>query len=294
MPEWVEECDTGLTGHQVAILGGGVMGSGIAALVLGHGIPVVVVDVDQEKLDDARVRIAQRLRHAQMMDALPDDRAPGELLTTVDLSQVADATAVIEAVTESPAVKAKVLSEASAVVGPGTPLITNTSGIPIAELAACTARPEELIGTHFMNPPYLIKMVEVVRGPRTSDATVEALVDLLIALSRQEVLVQDAPGFVTSRLLHPMINAAARIVGEGTATVEGVDKLMEGCLGHPTGPLRTADLIGLDNLADSLAELYERTGDEACKPSALLLAKVRDGALGRKSGRGFYVYGERS
>lgn len=291
-PKRVRERDGEPTGHHVAILGGGVMGSGIAALVLGHGIPVDVVDVDEKRLDDARTRIAQQLRHAQMMGVLPDGRAPGELVTTVSLSEVADATAVIEAVTESPAVKAKVLAEASAAVRPGTPLITNTSGIPIGELATWTGRPEDLLGTHFMNPPYLIKMVEVIRGPRTSEATVEALVALLTALTRRWVLVQDAPGFVTSRLLHPMINAAARIVGEGTATVEGVDTLMEGCLGHPTGPLRTGDLIGLDNLADSLTELYERTGDEACRPCPLLLAKVRDGALGRKSGRGFYVYGE--
>ncbi|PZH08628.1 3-hydroxyacyl-CoA dehydrogenase [Streptomyces sp. NTH33] len=280
------------TAHRVAVVGGGVMGSGIAALVLGHGIPVVVVDVDQEMLDDARARITHQLRHAQLMGVLPVGRAPGELGTTVSLADTAEATAVIEAVTESPAVKAKVLAEVSAVVRPGTPLITNTSGIPVSELAASTARPEDLIGTHFMNPPYLIRMVEVSRGPRTADTTVASVVALLTAVTRRAVLVQDAPGFVTSRLLHPMINAAARIVAEGTATVEAVDELMEGCLGHPTGPLRTADLIGLDNLADSLAELHERTGDEACKPCDLLLAKVRGGELGRKSGRGFYVYGK--
>ncbi|MGP3976829.1 3-hydroxyacyl-CoA dehydrogenase family protein [Streptomyces sp. 8N114] len=280
------------TGHLVAILGGGVMGSGIAALVLGHGIPVLVVDIDEETLEDARARIMHQLRHAQLMGVLPAGRAPGELVTTVALSDVVDATAVIEAVTESPEVKAKVLAEASAAVRPGTPLITNTSGIPISEMAAWTQRPEELLGTHFMNPPFLIEMVEVSRGPQTSETTVEALVALLTALNRRSVLVQDAPGFVTSRLLHPMINTAARIVGEGTATVEAVDELMEGCLGHPTGPLRTADMIGLDNLADSLAALYERTGAEECKPCDLLLAKVRDGELGRKSGRGFYAYGK--
>ena len=279
-------------GHQVAIVGAGVMGSGIATLVLGHGIPVVLVDVDETTLDDARGRITQQLRHAQLMGALPAGRATGELVTTVSLPEVADATAVIEAITEAPEAKAKVLAEISAVVRPGTPLISNTSGIPIAELANAVTRPEELLGTHFMNPSYLIKMVEVSRGPRTCDAAVDAVVALLGAMDRRAVLVQDAPGFVTSRLLHPMINAAARIVGEGTATVEAVDELMEGCLGHPTGPLRTGDLIGLDNLVDSLAVLYERTGDEACKPCDLLLAKVRDGDLGRKSGRGFYSYGK--
>ncbi|CAM5463260.1 3-hydroxybutyryl-CoA dehydrogenase OS=Streptomyces glaucescens OX=1907 GN=hbd PE=3 SV=1 [Streptomyces glaucescens] len=266
------------------------MGSGIAALVLGHGIPVVLVDVDDTTLRAARVRIEQQLRHAQLMSALPAGTAPGELTTSVSLADVANATAVIEAIVELPAEKAKVLAEVSAAVRPGTPLISNTSGIPIAELARSVDRPEELLGTHFMNPSYLIRMVEVSRGPQTGDAAVAAVVELLSALNRKAVIVRDAPGFVTSRLLHPMINAAARIVGEGTATAEAVDELMEGCLGHPTGPLRTADLIGLDNLADSLQVLYERTGDPSCEPADLLLEKVRQGDLGRKSGRGFYAY----
>ncbi|MEU0007814.1 3-hydroxyacyl-CoA dehydrogenase family protein [Streptomyces sp. NPDC006314] len=278
------------TTRRVAIVGAGVMGSGIATLVLGHGIPVTLVDVDDTTLQAARTRIQQQLRHAQLMGALPAGTATGELLTTVSLRDVADATAVIEAIVEDPEAKAKVLAEVSAAVRPGTPLISNTSGIPIAELAESVTRPEELLGTHFMNPSYLIRMVEVSRGPRTGDAAVEAVVGLLSALGRKAVIVRDAPGFVTSRLLHPMINAAARIVGEGTATVESVDELMEGCLGHPTGPLRTADLIGLDNLADSLQVLYERTGDASCKPCDLLVDKVRQGHLGRKSGRGFYCY----
>jgi methoxymalonate biosynthesis protein len=143
-----------------------------------------------------------------------------------------------------------------------------------------------------MNPPYLIETVEVIRGARTSGATVEAVTSLLTALGRTAIVVGDAPGFVTSRILHPMINDAARVVQAGTATVDAVDALMQGCLGHRTGPLRTADLIGLDNLVDSLRVLHERTGDEGCRPCELLLAKVGQGHLGRKSGRGFYQYEE--
>jgi methoxymalonate biosynthesis protein len=278
--------------HRLAIVGAGVMGTGIATLALGHGLPVVLVDVDDETLETARGRIRQQLRHAQLLGALPADRAQGELTTTVSTAAVADATAVIEAVVESAETKAKVFAELSAVMRPDAPLISNTSGIPIAELAGWTTRPAQLVGTHFMNPSYLIKMVEVSRGPGTADATVEAVVALLAALGRRAVLVGDAAGFVTSRLLHPMINAAARIVEEGTATVEAVDELMEGCLGHPTGPLRTADLIGLDNLVDSLDALYERTGEANCRPCDLLLRKVRDGELGRKTGQGFYEYGK--
>jgi len=281
---------TGSTDLKVAIVGAGVMGSGIATLVLGHAIPVVLVDLDEATLDEARTRIGRQLRHAQLVSALPAAADPGELTTTVRLDDVSDATHVIEAITESPEAKAEVLAEISALIRPGTPVITNTSGVPIRELADGTGRPEEILGTHFMNPPYMIGMVEVSRGPRTGDAAVESVRTLLTSLDRRPVLVRDAPGFVTSRLLHPMINAAARIVGEGTASVEAVDELMQGCLGHPTGPLRTADLIGLDNLADSLDVLYRRTGDESCKPCELLLTKVRDGDLGRKTGRGFYDY----
>jgi methoxymalonate biosynthesis protein len=278
--------------HRLAVLGAGVMGTGIATLALGHGIPVILVDVDQAVLDRARENIGHQLRHAQLMGALPADGPPAELVTTLSVQEAAEATAVVEAVTELPQVKAKVLSEVSAVVRPGTALISNTSGIPIAEMASWIPRGDELVGTHFMNPPYLIKLVEVIRGPLTSDETLQAVTTLLRSLRRQNIVVQDAPGFVTSRLLHPMINRAAAIVGEGTASVEAVDALMEGCLGHPTGPLRTGDLIGLDNLLDSLNALYERTRDESCRPCGLLLEKVQAGDLGRKTGRGFYDYGK--
>jgi methoxymalonate biosynthesis protein len=282
----------GQDNYRITILGAGVMGKGITTLAIGHGISVLLVDVSDEKLEQARQAIAGRLRHAQLMSALPTGRQAGELTTSTLLSDAADTSAVIEAITEAEELKAKVLAEISAIVRPGTPIISNTSGIPIDQLAEWVARSDELIGTHFMNPPYLIKMVEVIQGPRTGESTMAAVKALLTSLGRQPMVVQDAPGFVTSRLLHPMINKAVQVVSEGTASAATVDALMEGCLGHPTGPLRTADLIGLDNLADSLEVLYRRTGDESCKPSALLLQKVREGNLGRKTGRGFYDYGE--
>ncbi|MEU4301253.1 3-hydroxyacyl-CoA dehydrogenase family protein [Kitasatospora aureofaciens] len=276
----------------IAIVGAGVMGTGISTLVVGAGLPVVLVDVDQGVLERATTAIANGLRHAQLTGALPPGRTPGELRTTLSLSDVAAADVVIEAVTELPDQKAQVLSAVSALVRPATPLISNTSGIPIDEMAAWVKNPDDLIGTHFMNPAYLIAMVEVIRGPQTADRTVESVLSLLTRIGRRAVVVHDAPGFVTSRLLHPMINDAAQVVRAGTATVEDVDTLMQGCLGHPTGPLRTADLIGIDNLVDALEALYARTGDERCRPSELLLEKVRRGELGRKSGRGFYNYSE--
>jgi methoxymalonate biosynthesis protein len=276
----------------VAVVGAGVMGTGISTLVVGQGLSVVLVDVDEAVLERARADIAVGLRHAHLMGAVPAGTAPGRLITTLSLSDAADATVVIEAITEQPDLKSKVLADIFATVQPGTPIISNTSGIPINELAASAQRPGELVGTHFMNPSYLISMVEVIRGPRTEEKSIESVIALLTRLGRQAVVVRDAPGFVTSRLLHPMINDAARVVSEGTASVDAVDALMQGCLGHRTGPLRTADLIGIDNLVDSLNVLHVRTGDERCRPSELLLEKVRRGELGRKSGQGFYDYRE--
>lgn len=277
--------------HRLMILGAGVMGVGITTLAAGFGLPVTLVDVDDDTLATARRKVERELRLARMLGALPENTPPGELVTTTSVEEGARATAVIEAVTESAEVKATALAKASALVRPGTPVVTNTSSIPVRELAEAVARPADFLGTHFMNPPYLIPMVEVIRGPRTGDAAQAALAGVLGALGRTPQVVADSPGFVTSRVLHPMLNDAVRVVREGTAPPETVDALFQGCLGHRTGPLRTADLIGLDNLADSLRVLHERTGDPGCDPDPLLLEKVEQGHLGRKSGRGFYDYG---
>ncbi|AEM86161.1 3-hydroxyacyl-CoA dehydrogenase family protein [Streptomyces violaceusniger] len=282
----------GSASDTIAVVGAGVMGRNITALALGRGVDVVLVDVSGDVLESARAEIAQLLRHGQFMGAFPASQATGTLTTTLSSGDVADADVVIEAITEDASLKARVMAELSATVPAGVPLITNTSGIPIAELAKSVQRPAELAGVHFMNPSYLIEMVEVVRGPQTGEDAMAAILALLGRLGRKTVVVRDAPGFVTSRLLHPMINEAARIVAAGTASVEDVDQLMHGCLGHPTGPLRTADLIGLDNLADALRLLAERTGNSTFEPCELLTEKVRAGDLGRKTGRGFYNYGE--
>jgi methoxymalonate biosynthesis protein len=275
---------------RLVVLGAGVMGSAIAALAVGHGAQVLLVDIDEAVLAGAPSRVEGQLRHARLVSALPVDRSPGELRIGKSADAAAETTAVIEAVTEHPASKRAALADISHVVRPGTPLITNTSGIPIDELAAQLPRPADLAGAHFMNPAYLIETVEVVRGPRTAASTMAAVEHVLRTLGRSPVEVGDAPGFVTSRLLHPLINDAVRIVDQRIADAETVDALMCGCLGHPTGPLRTADLIGLDNLVDSLVALHERTGDERFRPCELLLAKVARGQLGRKTGRGFYDY----
>ena len=274
----------------LAVLGAGVMGTGIAALATGSGLPVVLVDVDEAVLAGARVRVRQQSRLAALMGVLPKGQDAGELVTTTRVDDIGSAVAVIESVTELPELKAEVLAGASAVVAPGTPVVTNTSAIPVDELADAVARPADFLGVHFMNPPYLIRTVELIRGPRTGDAALAATRELLGHLGQTPVCVGDGPGFVINRVLQRMINEAARIVEEGVADAESVDAAFTGCLGHRSGPLATADLIGLDNVVDSLRVLRDRTGDEGYRPCDLLLAKVRAGDLGRKTGRGFHVH----
>lgn len=276
--------------HRIGVLGAGVMGAAIATLAIGHGVPVVLVDVDDETLAKARKEVRQQLKLARLMGKLPRT-GEAELITTTDYADLADVTSVIEAVTEKPELKAKVLAEVSGVVKPGTVIVSNTSAIPVDEMADSVARPEDLCAIHFMNPPYLIRAVEVIRGPRTGDETMSKVTDLLAALDRDGVVVGDGPGFVINRILQRSINEAARIVEEGRATPEAVDAAFEGCLGHRTGPLATADLIGLDNVVDSLRVLHERTGDQGYEPCDLLVAKVAAGDFGRKTGRGFYEHG---
>jgi methoxymalonate biosynthesis protein len=275
----------------IAVVGAGVMGVGIAALALAHGVPVTLVDIDPARLALAPGAVRDQTRIGALLRKLPAAGVAAELRTSTSITAVAGVAAVVEAVTELTDTKAKVLAEVSTVVTEGTLLATNTSAIPVGELAAATARPAELAGTHCMNPPYLIDAVEVVRGPATGDDAMAALGSLFAVLGRRAILVGDGPGFVSNHVLMRMINDAARLVTAGRATAERVDEVFTACLGHRTGPLATADLIGLDNVVDTLAVLYDRTGEEAYRADEELLARVRAGNLGRKSGAGFYDYG---
>ncbi|MGW5052570.1 3-hydroxyacyl-CoA dehydrogenase family protein [Actinokineospora sp. NPDC004072] len=275
---------------RVAILGAGVMGTGIAALAVGSGVPVVLVDIDAERLAKAEASIAMQTRLGRLMGAFGANAVDGELAVTTDVGQVAGSAALVESVTEKLDLKAQALTAATAVVEPGTVVVSNTSAIPIDELAGYTARPEDVVGIHFMNPPYLIRTVELIRGPRSGDAAIASAERLLAALGQTPVHVGDGPGFVINRVLQRSINEAARIVQDGVATPEAVDAAFTGCLGHRTGPLATADLIGLDNVVDSLHVLLERTGDEGYRPCDLLVAKVKAGEFGRKTGRGFFEH----
>ncbi|MFE5297080.1 3-hydroxyacyl-CoA dehydrogenase family protein [Streptomyces sp. NPDC056632] len=278
--------------RKLAVIGAGTMGTGLATLAVGHGLGVVLVDDSAGARDRAAGVVRQNLRMAQMLGKLPDGAPVDELLVVeADPKAAAGADAVVECVVERPGTKAEVLAAVSAAVAPGTPLLTNTSAIPVDELATAAVRPADVLGAHFMNPPYLIEGVEVVRGPRTAPGVLERALDLLTALGRKPVVVGDGPGFVVNRVLQRMINEAAAIVQEGLATPEEVDALFTSCLGHRTGPLATGDLIGLDNVVDTLHVLHERTGDDGYRPCRLLLEKVEQGRFGRKTGSGFHAYG---
>lgn len=281
---------TDSTMGRIAVLGAGVMGTGIATLAVGRGVSVVLVDIDEATLGKATASIRQQTRLGRLMGSFDAAVADGELTTTTDVAAISGVAAVIESVPEKADLKAGVLTAATAVVRPGTVVVSNTSAIPIDELAQHCARAADVVGIHFMNPPYLIRTVELIRGPRSSDAAVAAAEQLLAALGQTPVHVNDGPGFVINRVLQRSINEAARIVQDGVATPEAVDAAFTGCLGHRTGPLATADLIGLDNVIDSLHVLLERTGDQGYRPCDLLVAKVKAGELGRKTGCGFFEH----
>lgn len=282
--------DDGWGDGRPAVVGAGVMGTALATLAVGRGLPVLLIDVSEAQLERARGNVRQQLRHARLLGKLP--KGPdGELTLSTSYEQLDSAAAVIEAVTETTDAKVKALGDISAAVRPGTLIASNTSAVPVDELAGYTQRPEDVVGTHFMNPPYLIRAVEVIRGPRTGDAAMAALDRLLTALDREAIVVGDGPGFVSNRILMRVINDAARLVAEGRAPAENVDRVFTGCFGHRTGPLATADLIGLDNIVDTLKVLHDRTGDDGYLACDLLLDKVRAGDFGRKTGHGFYSYG---
>lgn len=275
----------------LAVLGAGTMGAGLAALALGRGVDVVLVETDPEVAGAVGKKVRQDARLGRLLGGYrPREVGEARLTVTCDIAKAAAATAVVECVTETAEAKHAALSAISELVKPGTLLITNTSAIPVDELASFCDRPQDLVGAHFMNPPYLIRAVEVVRGPRTSDDAMDQARALLAELDREGIEVGDGPGFVINRVLQRMINEAARIVEDGVASPEAVDALFTGCLGHRTGPLATGDLIGLDNVVQTLEVLAERTGDAGYEPCDLLTAMVREGRLGRKSGRGFHDY----
>jgi 3-hydroxybutyryl-CoA dehydrogenase len=277
----------------VAVLGAGTMGNGIAHVFARSGYIVILRDVEESFLARARDTISQNLdREIKKGKVAEPDKTKilGRIQTTTDMAQIARADFAVEAVPERPDLKLAVLREADKLLRPEAILASNTSSISVTTLAAGTSRPDRFIGMHFMNPVPVMVLVEVIRALQTSEETFHTTMALCERLEKKPVAVNDAPGFVSNRVLLPMINEAAFAVMEGVATPEAVDAVMKLGMNHPMGPLELADFIGLDVCVNILDVLYEGFGDPKYRACPQLRKMVAAGWLGRKSGRGFYVY----
>ncbi len=277
----------------VAVLGAGTMGNGIAHVFAKAGFSVLLRDVETRFIDRALENIAKNLdREVKKGKIAEAERTKilGRIRATTEAAALRSADFVVEAVPERMELKVAVLQEVDKVLRPEVILASNTSSISITGLAAATGRPDRFLGMHFMNPVPVMALVEVIRGLQTSDATFATTMALCERLGKKPVAVNDAPGFVSNRVLMPMINEAAYCVLEGVATAEAVDAVMKLGMNHPMGPLELADLIGLDICADIMEVLYAGFADSKYRPCPLLRKMVSAGWLGRKSGRGFYLY----
>ena len=277
----------------VAVIGAGTMGSGIAHVFARTGFRVLLCDVEQRFLDRAIGQIRTNLAREAAKGKLAEvdvEPAVARIALTTNRESLATADFAVEAATERFALKAEIFRALDRVLPAGRILATNTSSISITRLAALTTRPQNVIGMHFFNPVPVMALVEVIRGLATSDATYATVRDLAVRLGKTPVEVNDAPGFVSNRVLMPLINEAAYAVMEGVATAEAVDQVFKLGMAHPMGPLTLADFIGLDVCVDIMRVLYEGYGNPRFAPCPLLVKMVDAGWLGKKSGRGFYNY----
>ncbi|MCW5876264.1 MAG: 3-hydroxybutyryl-CoA dehydrogenase [Anaerolineales bacterium] len=276
----------------IFVVGAGTMGNGIAQTAAVSGYRVTMMDVAEEQVQRGKAAIdksAAKLAEKGKLTA-EQQAAAGAITTTTELVGVAEADLVIEAATENPELKFKLFQDLDEVAKPGVILASNTSSISITKLAAGTGRPGEVIGMHFFNPVPLMTLLEVVRGSATADATVSAILEVGAQMGKTAVVVKDSPGFISNRILCPMINEAILAFEEGIADAEGIDTIMRLGMAHPMGPLALADLIGLDVVLFIMEVLHRDFADDKYKPAELLRQMVAAGELGRKSSKGFYSY----
>ncbi|MAF67619.1 MAG: 3-hydroxybutyryl-CoA dehydrogenase [Planctomycetes bacterium] len=279
--------------ESVAVVGAGTMGNGIAQVFAQHGVDVLLLDLDALALERGTAAVERslaRMVKKERMTASEADAARARISTAGELAALGDQDLVIEAVVERAEIKRAVFEELDARAKAGAILATNTSSISITEIGAATARAERVIGMHFMNPVPIMELVEIIRGQETSDETTALVTACSEAIGKTPVEANDYPGFVSNRVLMPMINEAIFCLFEGVAEREGIDTGMKLGMAHPMGPLALADLIGLDVCLDILEVLHRGLGDDKYRPCPLLRRMVAAGRLGRKAGKGFYDY----
>ena len=279
--------------EKIFVLGAGTMGAGIVQAFAQKGYEVIVRDIKDELVQSGIVRInnglSKLVSKGKMTEETKEDIL-SRISGTTDMNLAADCDLVVEAAIENMKIKKEIFAELDKICKPETILASNTSSLSITEVASATNRPEKVIGMHFFNPAPVMKLVEIIRGMATSQETFDAVKELSVAIGKEPVEVEEAPGFVVNRILIPMINEASFILQEGIASVEDIDTAMKYGANHPMGPLALGDLIGLDVCLAIMDVLYNETGDTKYRSSSILRKYVRAGWLGRKSGRGFYNY----
>ena len=277
----------------IGVVGAGTMGNGIAQVFAAHGFNVIMQDIDEQGLAKGMTTIAgslDRLIKSEKISLQDKANTLGNINSSTDLTSLENADLVIEAASERFDIKAGIFAQLDQICKADTILASNTSSISLTKIAAQTRRPEKVIGMHFMNPVPLMKLIEVIRAMQTSDETCKTIEKLSEKLGKTPVLANDSPGFVSNRILAPMLNEAIFTLYEGVATAEAIDEVMKLGMNHPIGPLALADLVGLDVLLSIMRVLQEEMGDPKFRPCPLLIKMVDAGYLGRKAGQGFYQY----
>ena len=280
---------------KISIIGAGTMGNGIAQVFAMNNYHVNLIDLNSKSLKNGVNRITTNLDRMIKRDVIGSDQKTatlGNLSTSTDINSAKSSDLVIEAVTENIKVKMRIFSQLDKICSPETILATNTSSISITEIAGSTKREDKVIGMHFMNPVPIMKLVEVIRGRKTSDKTTKTIIELSETIKKIAIEVNDYPGFIANRILLPMINEAIEALNNGVAKVKNIDSIMKIGMGHPMGPLQLADFIGLDVCLSILKVMHEGFKNSKYAPSALLVNMVKSGKLGVKSGEGFYDYSE--